>query len=78
MLIEAQKRGFKTPEDVAVFGFGDLEFAESTEPALSTVRIDGAEIGRIAAKILIDRAAGRAPERAVFDVGFELVRRGSA
>lgn len=78
VLIEAQKRGFKTPEDVAVFGFGDLEFADSTEPALSTVRIDGAQIGRIAAKILIDRAAGRALERAVFDVGFELVRRGSA
>jgi len=78
VLIEAQNRGLKTPEDVAVFGFGDLEFADATEPALSTVRINGAEIGRIAAKILIDRAAGREPERKVFDVGFELVRRGSA
>jgi LacI family gluconate utilization system Gnt-I transcriptional repressor len=61
-----------------VFGFGDLDFAANTYPALSTVRIDGTAIGRQAARFIIDRAAGRAIPERVIDIGFKLIARASA
>jgi LacI family transcriptional regulator, gluconate utilization system Gnt-I transcriptional repressor len=44
-------------------------------PALSTVRINGADIGRQAARWLIDRAEGREVSPRVQDVGFSIVER---
>jgi DNA-binding LacI/PurR family transcriptional regulator len=35
-----------------------VDFSASLEPALSTVRIDGAELGRIAAQFIVERAEG--------------------
>jgi LacI family gluconate utilization system Gnt-I transcriptional repressor len=70
----------QVPEDVAVIGLGDLEIARHTVPALTTVRIDGDEIGKRAAALIIARAAGAplAPDRPRWhDVGFELVQRES-
>ena len=49
-MTEAQARGIAVPERLAVVGFGDLEFAADLHPALTTVRIDGAAIGRQAAR----------------------------
>jgi LacI family gluconate utilization system Gnt-I transcriptional repressor len=76
--IEARIRKLKIPGDLAVFGFGDLHLASEGPLALSTVRIDGAAIGRQAAAMLLDRAAGRVIERPVVDVGFEIIDRDSA
>jgi LacI family transcriptional regulator, gluconate utilization system Gnt-I transcriptional repressor len=76
-LIEARVRGIDVPSRLRVMGFGDNNFAADTDPALSTVRIDGTAIGRQAARFVIDRAMGRAVDRRVVDVGFELVPRGS-
>ena len=45
-LEEARSRGLSVPRDLALMGFGDLEFAQHTYPPLSTVRIDRAAIGR--------------------------------
>jgi LacI family gluconate utilization system Gnt-I transcriptional repressor len=56
-------------------GFGDVPFLADMVPALSTVRINGAEIGRRAARFLIDRAEGREVEQRVVDVGFSIVER---
>ena len=73
VLSEAQARGVAVPDDIAVIGFGDLDFARETRPALTTVRIDGAAIGRAAVAMLL------APDSrgAVADIGFELVIRES-
>ena len=71
-------RGLRVPEDLAVIGFGDLEFAADIDPPLTTVRIDGAAIGRQAAAFLLQRAQGRQPEKRIVDVGFKLVARASA
>ena len=49
VLTEARTRGIRVPEQVAVVGLGDLDFAAATDPALTTVRIDGTAIGREAA-----------------------------
>ena len=59
-------------------GFGDIPFVGDMVPALSSVRINGEEIGRLAAEFLIARAEGKAVESAVVDVGFSIVARDSA
>ncbi|CAN7423960.1 LacI family DNA-binding transcriptional regulator [Pseudoduganella sp. LjRoot289] len=79
-LIEASSRRLNVPGALAVMGFGDLNFSSHTVPPLSTVRVDGARIGAIAAQAILERldgAAGRQPARAV-DTGFELIQRGSS
>jgi LacI family gluconate utilization system Gnt-I transcriptional repressor len=78
VLAEASRRGLRVPEDLAVIGFGASEAGAVAWPALTTVRIDGAEIGRQAAEVLIGRAQGREPTRRRIDVGFEIVARDSA
>lgn len=78
VLTEARARGLDVPSQLAVVGFGDLEFAADLEPSLTTVRIDGEAIGRQAARFIIDRAEGRTPASAVVDVGFQMIERASA
>lgn len=77
VLIEAQSRGITVPGQLAVIGFGDLDFSADLHPALSTVRIDGTAIGRQAARFIVDRAEGRAPAQHVIDIGFSIVERNS-
>ncbi|MES2956266.1 MAG: substrate-binding domain-containing protein, partial [Pseudomonadota bacterium] len=77
-MTEAQVRGVSVPGQLAVVGFGDLEFAADLHPALTTVRIDGMAIGRQAAQFIVDRAEGREVEHKVVDVGFSIVDRDSA
>ncbi|MFD4602488.1 LacI family DNA-binding transcriptional regulator [Streptomyces sp. NPDC058464] len=49
-----RERGRRVPEDVAVIGFDDvLPVAEQTEPALTTVRQDIEEMGRLMARLLL-------------------------
>jgi LacI family gluconate utilization system Gnt-I transcriptional repressor len=78
VLIEAQARGIPVPERIAVVGYGDLNFAADTVPALTTVSVDGPAIGRLAARCIIDRAQGRSVAEPVIDVGFSIVERASA
>ena len=77
VLVEAQSRGLSIPGDLAVMGFGDLDFAAYTYPALSTVRIDRPAIGRKAAEALLARINGEEVAEKVIDVGFELIERES-
>lgn len=77
-LIEAGSRDIAVPKKLRVFGFGDLNFAADTDPALSTVRIDVTRIGRQAARFIIERAAGREIPEPILDLGFTLVERASA
>ena len=77
VLAEAQARGLRVPQDIAVCGFGNADFAAHTHPSLTTVHVDGAEIGRIAAQLIIDRCRGVAIERPIVDVGFRIVERHS-
>lgn len=77
-LLEAGKQGIAVPEQLAVIGFGDLEFAADAEPGLSTVRIDNVEIGRRAASMIIERINGEHSSLSIIDLGFTVVQRESA
>ncbi|WP_233855339.1 LacI family DNA-binding transcriptional regulator [Paraburkholderia sp. HD33-4] len=80
ILADAARRGIGIPQDVAVMGFGDLSTAAHVHPALSTVRIDGATIGRLAAEALLGRLGMQqpSPPRLRVDTGFAIVDRESA
>ena len=74
---ELLRRQRRIPEDVAVIGFGDLEFAADLQPGLTTVRIDGDAIGTQIVQFLSARAQGTRIRRPVVDVGFSLITRDS-
>ncbi len=75
---ELRRKRLRIPEDVAVIGFGDLDFAAELDPALTTVKIDGNAIGAHAASLLMKRAQGERVREKIVDVGFELVVRASS
>lgn len=73
-LVEAKLRGIAVPAQLAICGFGDFEISRSFVPPFTTVRVDGAEIGRVAAEKLLARIQGNtAPERVL--VPFEILAR---
>ncbi|MGR3393538.1 LacI family DNA-binding transcriptional regulator [Pseudooceanicola nanhaiensis] len=78
VIAEARARGIRVPEEIAVVGFADQEFAADVDPGITTVRVDCDLLGARAAEALLARIAGETPERTVYDLGFELLRRGSA
>ena len=77
VLVEAQVRGLRVPDDLAVCGFGDADFAAHMHPSLTTVHVDGAAIGRLAAQFIVERCRGDAIAQHVVDVGFRIVERQS-
>lgn len=54
----ARIRGLRVPDDVAVTGFNDFEFAEFADPPLTTVRVPGYGLGRLGAESLIAQLGG--------------------
>lgn len=78
VLLEAQARGLRVPDDVAVIGFGDQDFAAHLHPPLTSVRIDRGRIGQEAARALLDRLDEGGGEAVTIDLGFSITRRQSA
>ncbi|MEX3980721.1 LacI family DNA-binding transcriptional regulator [Paraburkholderia sp. EG287A] len=76
----ARELGVQVPAQLAICGFGDLEFATETTPQLTTVRVEGTRIGVNAARFLLDRLSGETSVSAprALDVGFTIVARESA
>lgn len=81
VMVEAQQRNIRIPEDMAVIGFGDLDFSEYTLPPITTIRVNGAEIGRRAAMALLTRMnadESNEVQGGVIDTGFAVIERESA
>lgn len=75
-LIEARALGVAVPSSLSVVGFDDVAMAAHTEPPLTTMRVDNAEIGRRAARCLLARLAGGIEEPTVALMP-EFIQRGS-
>jgi LacI family gluconate utilization system Gnt-I transcriptional repressor len=79
-VLEAQRQGWRVPDDIAIAGFGGFPIAEQLVPALTTLQPLHQQIGEIAAGIILQhygQGHGDQVERRV-DVGFEIARRESA
>lgn len=75
VLTEAQVRGIAVPRELAIMGFGDLNFSAYTSPSISSVHVDKRAIGIQAANSLLARIEGRPVDNKIIDVGFELIAR---
>jgi len=57
-LMAGRGLGLHCPEELSIVGFDDLDFAEFTAPALTTVHQPGYQLGTAAARLLLERIAG--------------------
>lgn len=57
-LLEAAARGIAVPRQLSVTGFDDIELAAEFSPALTTIHLPVADIGRIAAERMLARIGG--------------------
>ncbi len=55
------RHGVRVPDDFAIVGYDDIDFAAAAAVPLSSVRKPRQELGRRAAELLIDEARGREP-----------------
>jgi len=51
--------GYRIPDDISVCGFTNSYLTEVTDPTLTSVDQHGFEMGRTAARLLINRIEGR-------------------
>lgn len=73
----AVRMGLRIPEDVAVVGFDDSYISRVVEPGMTTVRIDGERMGRIAAQKLFDLIEGKPVDEHIIQISTELIVRGT-
>jgi len=71
--------GYRIPDDISVCGFTNSYLTEVTDPTLTSVDQHGFEMGRTAARLLINRIEGRETKEGVVSrlIRTELVVRGS-
>jgi len=55
----AKSAGFKIPEQISVCGFTNSYITEVTDPTLTSVDQHGSEMGKVAARLLINRIEGK-------------------
>jgi LacI family gluconate utilization system Gnt-I transcriptional repressor len=79
VLFECQRQRIAVPNDIAVVGFGDLDFSASCVPSLTTIRPSGDLIGREVARLILNSIQDNRPERAqsIVDTGHVLIERRS-
>lgn len=58
-VLEAIAMGLRLPEDVSIVGYDDIEIMSHLPVPVTTVRVPSAEIGRVAARVLIARVEAR-------------------
>jgi LacI family transcriptional regulator len=63
---------------IAIIGFGDFALADCVSPGISVLTFDPAEVGRTAARLLLDRLAGESGPARRVEIPVRLIPRGSA
>jgi LacI family gluconate utilization system Gnt-I transcriptional repressor len=75
-ITEARKHGLAVPEKLSVCGFGNFELSAASEPAATTVSVEGAEAGQIAAGFVLRRLTGNGPrQEGQWHVPFRILER---
>jgi LacI family transcriptional regulator, purine nucleotide synthesis repressor len=69
---------YRIPEDIAFFGVDNIEMGKYSSPPLSTVEIPKYEMGRMAAKTIMEMVEGKINLQIKIIVPFELVIRESS
>jgi LacI family transcriptional regulator len=69
-----QEAGLSIPNDIAVVGYDDRDFAAWIKPALTTVRMPSIEMGLAAARLLLEQIAGEGLEDATQIPGSLVIR----
>ncbi len=77
-IFECQRRGIAVPHDIAIAGLGDIEMASQIYPSLTTAKVPGYEMGKMAAQLILQRINDEPIRRKTFDLGFEIVKRETA
>lgn len=75
------KRGIQVPGQIAIAGFDDADIASAMHPALTTVRVPRYEMGKQAARVLLQRLSQQGTTVAsprIIDLGYDIVVRQSA
>ena len=70
--------GLDCPRDISVVGYNDVPMADCLDPPLTTIRLDGDEVGRRAAEAVLTAIRGLPLPAAGPPVPAELVVRASA
>jgi len=73
----ARKHGLEVPGDLSVIGFDDTYNAMWVEPPLSTVKQPLRQMGRVAARTVLDLAAGKVPDSHHVQLATSLIVRDS-
>lgn len=60
-MMQARELGLSLPGDLSFVGFDDVGLARVVTPPIATVRVPQDAIGRAAARLLLDRIAGKTP-----------------
>jgi LacI family gluconate utilization system Gnt-I transcriptional repressor len=76
-LLEAQRLGISVPDDIAVIGYGDLEFASLANPGLTTIRPPHEEMGAAVAEHIRKRLKDISSANETIDLGVKLIVRES-
>ena len=76
-MVKAKEKGLKIPEELSVTGFDDMEISAFYDPPLTTVAVPAYEMGRMAAKILIEYLRGDSQEPQQCMLEANLIVRGS-
>lgn len=77
-LLAAMRLGISVPQQIAIAGFNDLTGSDQMWPPLTTVRTPRAQVGEVAAKMLLQLIQGEMPDSSQIDLGFEIIPRLSA
>ena len=71
------ERSIKIPQEIAVTGFDNIEASAFLRPALTTFDVPKSDIGRFAAKIVIDRCLNPRNENITINIPYKLIERES-
>lgn len=78
VLHECRRRGCAVPQQLAIAGFGDFDFAQYLQPSLTSVRLPSYRIGQLAAQLIVATISGEAaPPAPHCNLGFEIIHRQS-